>query len=121
MSLEFYRVVHIFGLLMLFCGLAASWGARSQGGQPGALMRMWTSMLHGLGLLILLGTGIAMLMLLGWGTTLPMWAILKGVIWLLLGASFTMIKNKPGWGPVLTATWVLLGTAAAYLCIYQPT
>lgn len=120
MSLSFYKVIHILGLLLVFNGLAAIWGVNVVGGTPSKRRRIGLSLMHGLGLAALLISGFGMLAKLGYLSDIPTWAIIKSLIWLAMGASLALAKRKAQWGLPLISFFVLAGTYAAYLCIYKP-
>ena len=118
MSLEFYRWLHIVGIVSLFASLAALWGARLASGN--AKLDKTMGMLHGLALLLMLVSGFGMLARLGIMGGWPIWVVIKLVIWLALGASLTLAKRKADWGYALLVGWLVLGALAAYLGIFKP-
>lgn len=120
MSHQFYRVLHLAGLMLLFSSLAALWGVNLAGGLKERRTRMALSLLHGVGLLFLLVSGFAMLAKLGFLVDIPVWAYIKLGIWVLLGAGLALAKRKAHWGIPLVLLFVLAGTYAAYLCVYKP-
>lgn len=117
MSVEFYRLVHLSGLILTFAGLAGSWGVYASGGKPKGSIRAWVGVGHGLGLTLLLISGFGMLAKLGYLANLPLWAIGKVVIWISLGGAIALLKRRLPWA---LPACVLLGIAAAYLCVYKP-
>ena len=120
MSLSFYKVIHILGLLLAFNGLAAIWGVNVVGGKATKRRRIGISVMHGLGMVALLVSGFGMLAKLGYLSDIPTWAIIKSLIWVAIGASVALAKRKAQWGIPLVSFWILAGTYAAYLCIYKP-
>lgn len=120
MSLEFYRVAHVCGILLLFCGLTGLWGAYAAGQAPRKGIRIALSATHGLGMIVMLISGFAMAAHIGIGDRLPVWIYFKLGIWFLLGASMILAKRKAEWGFGLIVLWIGLGTLAAFLGIYQP-
>ncbi|MGZ3723746.1 MAG: hypothetical protein ACXVA9_12475 [Bdellovibrionales bacterium] len=120
MPVEFYKVLHLCGILMLFSGLAALWGVYSSGTAPAKNRRLALAMIHGFGMLFVLVGGFGMAAKLGMMSNLPVWIYLKLSIWLLLGGSMVLAKRKSQWGPGLLLFWVALGTSAAYLALYKP-
>src|SRR5665213_1069671 len=121
MPVEFYKVLHICGIIMLFSGLAALWGVYSTSAPARQQTRTVLAIIHCFGMLLILVSGFGMAAKLGFMAALPLWIYLKLAIWLLLGASMVLAKRKAHWGPGLICLWILLGTAAAYLAIYKPT
>lgn len=112
-----YKIVHFIGLVLLFQGLGAIMLSR---GQDGRAPRSAT-VLHGLGLLIMLIGGFGMLARLQivefpW----PLWVFGKFGVWLLLGALPVLAKR----GVVKGVAGVLLAAAlaglSAGLALYKP-
>lgn len=103
MSVAFYHIAHLVGLILLFAGF----GALASGNRKGM-------MYHGIGLLILLVAGFGLIAKLGLSYTSP-FIIAKGVLFLILGFLPVLAKKK-----TLSATAVLwiaivLGGLAAYV------
>lgn len=120
MSVDIYRVVHVFGILLLFSGLIGLWGVYSSGQAPRKGLRILLSATHGVGMLVMLISGFAMAGKLGLAENLPSWIFVKLGIWFLLGASMILAKRKSTWGFALIVLWIGLGTAAASLGILKP-
>jgi hypothetical protein len=112
MSLEFYKWIHLLGLMMLFCGLAGLWGSRSMGRS--------LSLLHGIGMLFLLVGGFGMMARMGIVQGWPGWIYVKLCVWLALGAGIALAKRKSHWGMKLIGLWIGLGALAAYMGIFKP-
>ncbi len=108
MSLLFYKVLHLSGVIILFIGLASALMPKE------TPSRKTGQIFHGIGLVILLVTGfgfIAKSPTIGY----PWWIIVKLVLWLAFGAM--PLIGKRGLLPVPVA-WliaVLCGIAAAWL------
>jgi hypothetical protein len=121
MSYEIYKVTHILGLLMLFAGLAALWGAQVTGASSKGLNRS-LGMLHGVGLLFLLISGFGMIARLGlMSSGLPGWIYVKLGLWLALGAAAAVVKRKASLlGMPLLCTLIAAGALAAYMAIVKP-
>ncbi|MGE0528456.1 MAG: hypothetical protein AB7G93_19795 [Bdellovibrionales bacterium] len=120
MSYEFYKVTHIVGILMLFCGLAALWGVTRLGGTITRHIRVSLGLLHGIGMVVVLVSGFGLLARLGVFGSIPTWAWVKMGIWLLLGGSMVLAKRKSHWGISLILLWLTFGGFAAYLAINKP-
>lgn len=120
MSYEFYKVLHILGLILLFFGfgglLVAAY-AKVELKKPARIMGFVT---HGLGLLFILVSGFGMAARLGMGAGLPTWVQVKIGIWVLLGVGISLVRRKGyiGW-PVAILLWGL-GTSAAIIAINKP-
>ena len=121
MPYEFYKVLHIFGLLLTFSGLAGIIAISINQSSVAAGARKFIYISHGVGLVILLVAGFglaARLNLLASG--IPTWIWIKLVIWLLIGGIVTLIKRKPQHAWKLYVFVLLLGTCAAYLAVNKP-
>lgn len=120
MSYQFYKVLHLLGLMLLFFGfgglLIAAY-ARVELKKSARIMAFAT---HGLGLLLIVVSGFGMAARLGLVQGLPSWVQAKVGIWFLLAIGISLVKRKGsiGW-PVAILLWGL-GTTAAYIAINKP-
>lgn len=105
MSIAFYHVLHLAGLLSLFIGFGALLGSDTKTAMK------W----HGIGLVIMIVAGFGMLAKLGIMSSMPTWVWIKIGIWLALGALPVLAKRQvlPKGAVVLIAA--LLAVAAASL------
>ncbi len=106
MSLPFYHIVHLVGLMMVFVGFGAllsSEGAKSS--------MKW----HGIGLLISLVSGFGMLAKLGIMGAMPTWAWVKIGLWVVLGGLPVLAKRRVVAAPVVVLLAVLIGIVMAWL------
>lgn len=114
MSPELYRILHVVGVLFLFCGLGGIFATAGKEKKPAGLFLA----LHGIGLLAMLvaGIGFAHKSGLGW----PNWVIAKIGCWLLLAVLPTLLRR----GVLPRAMAVLLalaiGGAAVWLAQMKP-
>lgn len=120
MSYQFYKVLHLLGLILLFFGfggLLVSAFAKVTLTKQARLMSFIT---HGLGLFLILLSGFGMAARLGLVSGLPAWVQAKIGIWTILGVSISLVKRKGyiGW-PVAILLWGL-GTTAAVIAINKP-
>jgi len=116
------KLFHLVGMMMVFMGLGGMVFAAYAGFGPAKkTLRRAAALCHGIGLLFLLASGIAMLFSLGLlhGDP-PGWVKAKFVIWLVLGGSISLAArwSRAIW--LLLVAWILLGVAAAYLALYKP-
>ncbi|MFN3202823.1 MAG: hypothetical protein ACE366_30805 [Bradymonadia bacterium] len=120
MPYEFYKVLHLVGIFMIFTGLGGAALAGTAGLGKDHPWRKPLAMTHGLGLLIALTGGfglLARLQFTGWPW--PGWAVFKLVIWLVLGGLLVVARKRTG-GRVVWWLAVALGGTAAYLAVYKP-
>lgn len=110
-----YKVIHLAGVL----GLFTSFGAILASSGACEKCRKGATILHGVSLLLLLGAGFGMLAKLYQNQFHP-WVIGKLVIWVLLGVAPVLAKRKVLPNPVILASVLLLGVAAAWLGIMKP-
>jgi len=116
------KLLHLVGIMLLFLGLGGMVFASYAGfGPEKKKLRRAAALLHGIGLLLILVSGIAMLSRLGFlhGDP-PNWAKAKFFIFLLLGGSIALAARASRAIWILLAAWVLLGGVAAYLGLYKP-
>ena len=116
------KLVHLVGIMLVFLGLGGMVFAAYAGFGPARkTIRRGAALCHGIGLLFLLGSGLAMLSSLGLlhGDP-PGWVKAKMFIWLLLGGSISLAARYSRAIWILILAWVLLGAAAAYLGLYKP-
>ncbi|MCB1077700.1 MAG: hypothetical protein KDM64_07735 [Verrucomicrobiae bacterium] len=108
MSPEFYKVIHLIGLICLFTGIG---GFLTYGFDHAPRVKM-VGILHGVGLLLLLVSGFGMTAKLGVG--FPVWVILKLVLWLVLGALLAFAKK----GRLAPRNAVIIGLAIGFVAAY---
>jgi hypothetical protein len=116
------KLFHLAGVMLLFLGLGGMVFASYAGFGPARKkIRRTAALLHGIGLLFILVSGLAMLHSLGLLQGDPSgWVKAKFVIFLLLGGSIALAARLSRAIWILIPAWVLLGTAAAYLALYKP-
>lgn len=108
MSPEFYKVIHLIGLITLFTGIG---GFLTYGAENAPRVRM-VGILHGVGLLLLLISGFGLSAKLGIG--FPWWVILKLVMLLALGALLGLAKR----GRIAPRNAVVLALALGFVAAY---
>lgn len=107
MSLIFYKILHLVGVILLFIGLASALMPKD------TPHRKIGVMFHGIGLVLLLVAGFGLIAKLQIG--FPWWIIAKLVLWLGFGAM--PLIGKRGLMPV-PAAWAfaaICGIAAVWL------
>ncbi len=118
MSVLFYKVLHIFGILLAFAALGGATLRAVAGTRDDAPGRKLALASHGVALLVILVSGFGMLAKLGYG--FPLWVWIKIVIWLLIGAAIALVRRLPRQATIFWFAIPLLGAAAAVLAIYKP-
>jgi uncharacterized membrane protein len=116
------KLFHLVGIMFIFLGLGGMVFAAQAGFGPAEKkLRRAAAMLHGIGLLLILASGIWMLadLRLLHGDP-PGWAKAKFAIFLLLGGSIALAARWSRGIWILIPLWILLGGAAACLGLYKP-
>jgi hypothetical protein len=118
MSYEFYKILHLAGLVALFASLGALAVVPADRRKPFMAV-------HGTATLIMLVAGFGLLARLGLNfggnsTSNIHWVYGKIVIWLLLGAVPVVLKRKPNLASTMLGVSILLGVLAALLAILKP-
>ena len=119
MPADFYEVLHILGIAWLFAALGgAVMHALNGGDKASNKARKLMAASHGIALVIILVAGFGLLGKKGlaWG----LWVYAKLVLWLLMGASLTLIQKKPALARAFWFALPLLAAAGAYLAVYKP-
>jgi hypothetical protein len=120
MTYEFYKIVHMLGLITLFFGFGGLLVTAYAGVALNTKARMMGFATHGLGLILLLLGGFGMLGKMGLMKQLPGWALAKLGIWVLMGAAISIVKRKGHIGWPIAILLFGLGTTAAMLAITKP-
>lgn len=120
MSYEFYKVLHIVSILLVFTSLAGTLTATMVSDPLQKTLRLPLAILHGVGITTLLVSGFGLAARLGLVQGLPIWVWVKIAIWLVMGASIALAKRKAKWGLPLLYAWIILGGTAAYFAITKP-
>jgi hypothetical protein len=120
MSIEFYKVLHLFGLFLTFTALGGGLTHAANGGTAESNpSRGLLGMLHGLGLTIVLIAGFglhAKLHVEGF----PGWFLLKLALWAALGAMVLIPRRKPDLGKVALVALPAFGLLGAWLALNKP-
>lgn len=121
LSYEFYKVLHVLGILVLFGALGGLAGLRLGGASTPAAARTF-NVLHGIALGLVLLAGFGMLARLGMGSpgTWGAWVWIKLVVWLLLGAGLAAVKRAGAHAGNALLVLTLLGAVAAWAAIFKP-
>ena len=117
MSYEFYNIVHVVGVILLFTSLGT---LAANAGSPSAPLRRLAVIAHGVALAVIFIAGFGLLARLGHFGAIPLWAYLKMALWLVLAVVVVPLKRRPEWAPVLWWVMPIVGAAAAWLAVSQP-
>ncbi len=120
MSLETYKILHVFGVLLLVAALGGVALHAANGGRRESATRRLVAILHGVALLVIPVAGFGMLARLGLVRDLPGWAWAKLVLWLVLGAVLYLPYRRPTLARSALIAVPLLGALGAYLAITKP-
>ncbi len=121
MPYEFYKILHLIGLILLFSGLSSALALKMAGVPFQGPVKKMAFITHGTGLLFMLVAGFGMMARLGMmADPTPGWVWAKIGIWLLLGLAVSMAKRKGQIGWPLIVLFAGLGATAAWLAIAKP-
>ena len=110
MSYEFYKILHVVGLMMVFSGLGALLVGSKLTAVSGTIpLRKVAGLMHGLGLVVMLVAGFGLLARLGMVGDWPSWVYGKLVIWLVIGASIAVVRRLSGLAVVWWIVLLVLG------------
>ena len=115
MDPNFYQVLHIIGISMVFLGYGALL-ARSMAAPDNVSVRKLGSITSGIGLTLILVAGFGLISspLMGLNFT-DTWILVKFVIWLILGGLIVLINRKPQLAMLLWCLLIALGATAAIM------
>ena len=116
MPANFYSLLHITGILMVFIGNGSLIGlAISKVDNPE--VKKLGAITSGIGLALLLVAGFGLIAKLGYSYT-STWIVVKMIIWLLLGSLVAFINRKPEWAKLLWWITLLLGLIAVLMVYF---
>ena len=113
MDPNFYQVLHIVGISMVFLGYGALL-ARSMAAPENVSVRKLGSITSGIGLLLVLVAGFGLVAKLGYNYA-ETWILVKFTIWLLLGGLIVLINRKPQLAMLLWFMLIALSATAAIM------
>lgn len=110
MPLPVYHILHLIAVMALFAGTGSALA-----GADNAAARKSGAILRGIALLLLIVTGFGMLAKLNIMKSIPLWALIKMVIWVIAAILPIFVKRKalsPGFAVFIA---LMLGGCAAWL------
>ena len=120
MTYEFYKILHLLGIMTLFFGFGGVLVASYAGVQLQGKAKSMAFMTHGLGLLLILFGGFGMAAKLGLMAHLPGWIHAKIAIWVILGAGIALARRKGSIGWPVAILLLGLGLTAAVIAVLKP-
>jgi hypothetical protein len=122
MDYPLIKLCHLVGIMLVFLSLGGMvFAARVGLGPEHRNLRRAAAITHGIGLLLILASGIAMASSLGlFHGDPPTWIKVKFGIFLLLGGSISLGARVSRLIWLWIPLWILLGAAGGYLALYKP-
>lgn len=120
MPYEFYKILHITGLILVFSGLVSVLTMSMTRVEITGHMKKFAFISHGVGLVLMLISGFGLMARLGMVTSMPTWIYFKLAIWVILGGMIALAKRKGYIGWPIFILFVGLGATAATLAITKP-
>lgn len=120
MSYEFYKIIHLIGIVLLLTGLTGLLTVKMVGAEVQGKTKTLVFLTHGIGSLFILISGFGLLARLGLIQSLPGWVYGKLLIWLFFGGIMTVFKRKGQIGTPLYFLSITVFIIAAYLAVMKP-
>lgn len=122
MSYPFYKIMHFAGIFVMLVALAATCMHAVMGGtKADNPMRKALGAAHGIAALLILTGGFGMLARLGIiHGGLPVWVMIKLVIWGTLAAAIALPYLSRGWARALLVAMPVLAALAGVTAILKP-
>jgi hypothetical protein len=116
MSYQFYKLLHVLGIMLLFFGFGGVLIPHLSGYNLTGKAKLMAFVTHGIGMLLLLVAGFGLLAKLGLDG-IPGWIYIKLVVWLLLGAGIALARRRPSFVSFLIL--LVLAMIAPYAAIFK--
>lgn len=123
MPYEVYKVIHLFGILLLFTSLGGLAMLSLRGGSPEETkpLKKMLMIIHGIALLVVFVAGFGLMARLGMmGAGWPTWIFGKLAVWIVLGGAAALVAKRPAMGKLWYLVLPLLGATAALFAVYKP-
>lgn len=122
-SREFYEVLHIIGIALMFVAIGGVAVHAANGGtKADSQTRKLVSIGHGVGALLVLVGGFGMLARIGFqhGGSFPGWLWIKIAVLAILSAIVLIPYRKPALARPFFVLLPLLAGVAVYMALYKP-
>ena len=116
MPANFYSLLHITGILLVFIGYGSLIGLALSKVENTKVKKLG-AITSGIGLTLLLVAGFGLIAKMGYSYT-STWLIVKMIIWLILGSIVAFINRKPEWAKFLWWITLLLGFIAILMVYF---
>lgn len=117
MPYQFYQIIHLVGVFMVFLAYGGLI-VRSATGSDNKGLRRLGGITSGIGLLLILVGGFGLLARLNYGW--PGWVLVKVAIWVVLGGMIVLINRKPELSQIYWWSTVVLGLVALLMVVLKP-
>ena len=120
MSAQFYLVLHLIGVIVLFYALGGLALHVLNGGTRDFGSRRFIMIVHGIAMMLVLIPGFGLLAKTGVAWPWPMWVWGKLVAWFILGAITRVILKKTDWAKAIYWVVLLIGAWAILMVELKP-
>ena len=120
MSYEFYKLMHLVGIVLLFSGLVSMLTLKVAGIPVEGSVKKFSFITHGLGLLLILVGGFGLLARLQLMADMPKWVYVKLLVWLFMGGAISLVKRKGHLGWSLYIVLLCVFAIAGYVALSKP-
>ncbi|HET6582578.1 MAG TPA: hypothetical protein VFG69_04005 [Nannocystaceae bacterium] len=126
MSYEFYKVLHLLAILLVFTSLGGlamiAWQARGgEASNEAKGARRTLAIINGIAILVVFVAGFGLMARTGVTTgAWPTWIYGKVGVWVLVVASMMIVRRRGGLGALWYILLPLLGAVGAWLAVTKP-
>jgi len=120
LTLKFYTWLHVLGVMLLLAAFGGAILREVPASRADDRMRGRISMLHGIGLLLILVAGFGMAARLEIFSVFPAWMIAKLVLWLFLGGWLVVAYKRRLSRLVLLGVAIGASALSAWIGIMKP-
>lgn len=120
MSTQFYLVLHLIGVIVLFYALGGLALHVYNGGTRNFGSRRFVMLVHGIAMMLVLIPGFGLLAKTGVAWPWPFWVWAKLAAWLVLGGITHLILKKTAWAKAMYFVVLLIGAFAILMVELKP-